>query len=122
MFRKLYQLLILYLISINVYSQTNYTLNGYIKSASDGESLIGATIYINEIQGGVITNPYGFYSITLEEGEYNIEYRYIGYITLKKKIMLDKDQKIDIELLSEDIELENILITSESENENVSST
>ena len=122
MFRKLYQLLILYLISINVYSQTNYTLNGYIKSASDGESLIGATIYINEIQGGVITNPYGFYSITLEEGEYNIEYRYIGYITLKKKIILDKDQKIDIELLSEDIELENILITSESENENVSST
>ena len=122
MFKKLYQLLILYLISINVYSQTNYTLNGYIKSASDGESLIGATIYINEIQGGVITNPYGFYSITLEEGEYNIEYRYIGYITLKKKIILDKDQKIDIELLSEDIELENILITSESENENVSST
>ena len=122
MFRKLYKLLILYLISINVYSQTNYTLNGYIKSASDGESLIGATIYINEIQGGVITNPYGFYSITLEEGEYNIEYRYIGYITLKKKIILDKDQKIDIELLSEDIELENILITSESENENVSST
>ena len=122
MFRKLYQLLILYLISINVYSQTNYTLNGYIKSASDGESLIGATIYINEIQGGVITNPYGFYSITLEEGEYNVEYRYIGYITLKKKIILDKDQKIDIELLSEDIELENILITSESENENVSST
>ena len=122
MFRKLYQLLILYLISINVYSQTNYTLNGYIKSASDGESLIGATIYINEIQGGVITNPYGFYSITLKEGEYNIEYRYIGYITLKKKIILDKDQKIDIELLSEDIELENILITSESENENVSST
>ena len=108
MFRKLYQLLILYLISINVYSQTNYTLNGYIKSASDGESLIGATIYINEIQGGVITNPYGFYSITLEEGEYNIEYRYIGYITLKKKIILDKDQKIDIELLSEDIEFENI--------------
>ena len=34
----------------------------------------------------------------------------------------NSDQKIDIELLSEDIELENILITSESENENVSST
>ena len=122
MVKKLYQLFLLFLISVNVYSQTNYTLNGYIKSASDGESLIGATIYINEIQGGVITNPYGFYSITLEEGEYNIEYRYIGFITLKKQIILDKDQKIDIELLSEDIELENILITSESENENVSST
>ena len=122
MVKKLYQLFLLFLISVNVYSQTNYTLNGYIKSASDGESLIGATIYINEIQGGVITNPYGFYSITLEEGEYNIEYRYIGFITLKKQIILDKDQKIDIELLSEDIELENVLITSESENENVSST
>jgi len=122
MVKKINQLLFLFLISTNVYAQNNYTLNGYIKSASDGESLIGATIYINEIQGGVITNPYGFYSITLQEGEYNIEYRYIGYITFKKKIILDKDQKIDIELLSEDIELENILITSESENENVSST
>ena len=112
MFRKLYLLFFLFFISVNVYSQNNYTLNGFIKSASDGESLIGATIYINEIEGGVITNPYGFYSITLQEGEYNIEYRYIGYITLKRKIILDKDQKIDIELLSEDIELENILITS----------
>ena len=89
MVKKLYQLFLLFLISVNVYSQTNYTLNGYIKSASDGESLIGATIYINEIQGGEITNPYGFYSITLEEGEYNIEYRYIGFITLKKQIILD---------------------------------
>ena len=122
MFRKTYLLFFLFFISVNVYSQNNYTLNGFIKSASDGESLIGATIYINEIEGGVITNPYGFYSITLQEGEYNIEYRYIGYISLKRKIILDKDQKIDIELLSEDVELENVLITSESENENVSST
>jgi len=122
MFRKTYLLFFLFFISVNIYSQNNYTLNGFIKSASDGESLIGATIYINEIEGGVITNPYGFYSITLQEGEYNIEYRYIGYISLKRKIILDKDQKIDIELLSEDVELENVLITSESENENVSST
>ena len=46
----------------------------------------------------------------------------IGYISLKRKIILDKDQKIDIELLSEDVELENVLITSDSENENVSSS
>ncbi len=83
MVKKINQLLFLFLISTNVYAQNNYTLNGYIKSASDGESLIGATIYINEIQGGVITNPYGFYSITLQEGEYNIEYRWIKGLFLK---------------------------------------
>lgn len=109
-------------ISLNLFSQNSFTLSGYVKSASDGESLIGATIYIEEIKNGVITNPYGFYSLTLEEGSYNIEYRYIGYNTIKKIILLNKDQKLDIELINENIELENILITSESKNENITSS
>ena len=73
MVKKLYQLFLLFLISVNVYSQTNYTLNGYIKSASDGESLIGATIYINEIKSIYNYNDsYIYYDIY--NGNYNIIY------------------------------------------------
>ena len=42
-----------------------HTLSGYIKDIKNGETLIGATIYINENEAGTITNTYGYYSITV---------------------------------------------------------
>jgi hypothetical protein len=56
-----------------------FTLGGYVKDAANGEALIGATIYITNIKGGTSTNLYGFYSVTLDNGDYLIEYRYVGY-------------------------------------------
>ena len=64
--------IIITLLSTQLFSQDKFTLNGYVRDAESGESLIGATVYINEISSGTITNPYGFYSITLEEGTYNV--------------------------------------------------
>ena len=55
------------------------TLSGYLKDKSNGEALIGATVYIEELQKGVVSNPYGFYSISLPEGHYNVTYSYIGF-------------------------------------------
>ena len=60
-----------------VRAQDKFTLNGYVRDASSGEELIGVTILVEETGGGVNTNPYGFYSLTLPAGEYNIQFRYI---------------------------------------------
>ena len=79
-------MLILFLPIITL-AQERYTLNGYIADSESGESLIGATVYVNEIKSGTITNPYGFYSITLEEGIYNIDFRYVGYSSIAKEIL-----------------------------------
>ena len=84
------------LISSNLLSQKKHTINGYVKDISNGESLIGATIFIKEINGGIVTNSYGFYSFTLQEGEYNIEYRSLGYKNIMKKILLNKNLKLDV--------------------------
>ena len=60
------RLLFILIFFVNVsFSQERFTLNGYITDSESGESLIGATVYINQISSGTITNPYGFYSITL---------------------------------------------------------
>ena len=40
--------------------QEKFTLNGNIKDASNGEALIGATVYVKELKSGVTTNEYGF--------------------------------------------------------------
>ncbi|MCK5102615.1 MAG: carboxypeptidase-like regulatory domain-containing protein, partial [Cyclobacteriaceae bacterium] len=59
--------------------KSNYTISGNIRDMKSGESLIGATIYINELKSGSITNAYGFYSITIPAGNYHFTYSFIGY-------------------------------------------
>ena len=103
------------------YSQERFTLNGYITDSESGESLIGATVYINQISSGTITNPYGFYSITLDEGKYDIDFRYIGYQTISREVELFSNLKIDVELLSSDIELESVIVSDIAEDFNISS-
>ena len=53
-----------YLISHQVVAQ-KVTLSGYIKDASNGETLIGATAYLTELDIGSSSNVYGFYSISV---------------------------------------------------------
>lgn len=114
-------LLLLFFFSNVSYSQERFTLNGYITDSESGESLIGATVYINQISSGTITNPYGFYSITLDGGVYDIDFRYIGYNTISREVELSSNLKIDVELLSSDIQLESVVVSDVAEDFNISS-
>ena len=116
--RLLYILVFLPFLSL---SQEKFTLNGYITDKESGESLIGATVYINELNAGTVTNAYGFYSITLDEGTYSLDFRYIGYVSISRSIDLNSNQKVDIELEGDDIQLENIVISDQAEDFNISS-
>ena len=116
--RLLYILVFLPFLSL---SQEKFTLNGYITDKESGESLIGATVYINELNAGTVTNAYGFYSITLDQGTYSLDFRYIGYVSMSRSIDLNSNQKVDIELEGDDIQLENIVISDQAEDFNVSS-
>lgn len=109
------------LIPASLFSQVSYTLNGYVNDAETGEVLIGATVYVNELNSGTITNSYGFYSLTLEEGEYNIDFRYIGYESSSTNISLNSNQKLNIELSSLDIQLQDVVVSDVAEDYNVSS-
>ncbi|MFZ9504865.1 MAG: carboxypeptidase-like regulatory domain-containing protein, partial [Cyclobacteriaceae bacterium] len=61
------------------FSQQKFTINGYVRDATNGETLIGATVYIGSIEIGVITNEYGFYAITVPPGAYTLQVSYVGY-------------------------------------------
>ncbi|OEK04789.1 TonB-dependent receptor [Roseivirga misakiensis] len=100
-------------------AQDKFTLNGYVRDASSGEELIGVTVLIKETGGGVNTNAYGFYSITLPEGNYTIEYRYIGFQRKSEKVQLNKDVSLNINLEEETVELSEVVVTAEREDANV---
>ncbi len=100
-------------------AQNKFTMSGYVKDATDGEALIGATIYISSLGTGATTNVYGFYSITLPEGSYEIDFSYIGYATQKKVVQLTQNNRLDIELEAEGKQLQEVVITSEKEEQGV---
>ena len=64
-------------LTFNLWSQKKVTISGHINNES-GEELIGATVYVKNSKIGTATNAYGFYSITLPERNYEIEYSYIA--------------------------------------------
>jgi len=98
-----------------------YTISGYITDGSSGEALIGATIYVEEIKGGSVTNVYGYYSISLEAGDYTIEFRYVGFNSVTRTVNLNANNEINIELAEVNRELEEVVIMAEKSNENVES-
>ena len=53
-------------------AQEKFTLNGTLTETATGETLIGVNVIVPELQTGTMTNEYGFYSITLPEGEYEV--------------------------------------------------
>jgi hypothetical protein len=110
---------LLFITALYLRAQEKFTVSGYVNDAANGESLIGATVYVNEIESGVVTNVYGFYSITLPAGTYNIEFRYVGFETIKQAVELNDNRRIDIELSEDREQLEEVVVTAEREDANV---
>ena len=86
------------------------TISGYVTETASGETLIGASVYIDELGVGATTNAYGFYSITLAQGQYAVEYSYIGYEKNIQNINLTQDVKLDVELADETTSLKEVTV------------
>ena len=89
-----------------------HTLSGYIRNAADGESLIGATVYVAGTSTGTISNAYGFYSITLPAGIYEIVYSYVGYKTQPRTIRFDSDKTRDVDMVANPALIREVVVTT----------
>lgn len=115
-------LICLFLLPIITIGQEKHTIKGSIKDAETGEELIGATIYIVELETGTVTNVYGFYSLTVVGGNYTVHVSYIGYRTKSQSIDLNTNQHLDFELKTTTETLDEVIVTGEYAQENVKST
>ncbi len=98
-----------------LHAQQKYTLSGTISEASSNETLIGVTIAFPSLKTGVTTNEYGFYSITLPEGSYNVVVSYLGFQDIRETITLNSSIKKDFNLLEKAEQLEEVVVTDDSE-------
>ncbi|HQT23838.1 MAG: collagen-binding protein [Sphingobacteriales bacterium 17-39-43] len=110
---------LLFFCSFSVNAQDNYTINGVVKDSLSGETLIGVTLkFTAASQSGTSTNAYGFYSYKLSPGEYNLSVSYIGYRSINRKISINSDLRLDLNMVPDNI-LEEIVISSEKRNDNI---
>lgn len=106
-------------LSFQVKAQESFTINGLVTDSLSGETLIGVSLkFTGKAQLGTSTNAYGFYSYRLSPGEYALNVSYIGYRSIIKKITVDKDLKLDLKMVPDNV-LEEIIISSEKRNENL---
>ena len=109
------------LLSSTGFAQEKNTLSGYVYEKESGETLIGANVYIPAMQKGTTTNAYGFYSLTLQPDIYEIQFSYLGFQTLSREVDLTEgDVELNVEIGSEAEELEEVIITGEIEDRNIS--
>ena len=91
-------LLLLTIPAVALQAQTRHTVSGYITDSSSKETLIGATVLDMKSGRGAITNEYGFYSLTLPDGQIEMRTGYVGYKPLTLSFTLSSDTIINIDV------------------------
>lgn len=117
-----YFLVFSFLLVINYLNSQSHIISGYVKEEGTGETLIGVNISIKENKNiGVVSNYYGFYSLTLADGDYTLIYTYIGYAPVEKKISLRQNVELDVSM-NRGVEIQEVVIKSKNEKDNIEST
>ncbi len=120
--KQLLIFLFLLFIALQGFAQNKYTVSGHINDKTNGESSVGATVYIKELLKGTTTNEYGFYSITLPEGDYTLVVSYIGFKNVEQEITLNKNIKFNLEIEEDAVLTDEFEIVGEREDQNTSET
>ena len=100
-----------------LYAQKKFNIRGSVKDAGNGETLLGATVSLQNTSFGSITNEYGFYSLSAPKGQYILSISYLGYNTLTQVIELDKDYSLNFELETTTTSLKEVIIIAEDTEE-----
>lgn len=116
-----YALFFFLLIGLTSFAQEKATLSGYIRDASNGEELIGAAVFVQELSTGTSTNFYGFYSLSIPPGNYQITTSYLGFQSKTQPITLKANQTLHIELEPEGLFIQEVVVTATEEDRNVKS-
>lgn len=110
--------------TVVTYAQISMTLSGVVKDGGNGETLIGATVFVPEFNTGTVTNEYGFYSITLNavaSDTISVEMSYVGFQNQINRVKVQSEARLDVEL-GTGVALQEVVIKANSYNEVLKST
>ena len=112
-------------LSFRAFSQ-KITISGIIKDIDNSETILGAYVILQELGDGeeprtTVSNNAGFYSLSVSPGFYFLKVTYLGYTTIKDTISLTKNQIMNFEMSPSVIKANEVVVTAEKEDQNVTS-
>ncbi len=110
------------IILLTTITAQKYTISGYVRHESSGEELLYSLVKVENQKYGTSTNQYGFYSLTLPKGTYNIIYSYLGFRPDTIKIDLKKNITKNVSLYKLDKEIDEVIVKGKNSDKNVKST
>lgn len=115
---KILLILALTVIVQNIFAQNSEaTITGFVYDSSNGEALIGANVYIKELNLGSGTNRSGYFAVpNIPAGNYKLTVSYVGYQTYTQgiKILENESKRIDISLNPSAVLSEEIVVSADS--------
>jgi outer membrane receptor protein involved in Fe transport len=117
--KKFWTALLLCCLGMAAFAQYKFTLNGYVKDSLTGETLIGANIRMRSGEKGIVSNQYGFYSITLPKGDYWMLCTFVGYRSKEIFIKLDENRSQNMLLPPASAMISDVTVTGRKRDNNV---
>jgi len=116
--KSLFSLLIIFFpLALWAQSKHTFSVSGVIKDKKTGETLSGATIGFLEHPGlGVVTNAYGFYSITIPEGRYSMLISFSGYAADTTILDLTKNIVLNRSMSATNSQLQEVVVSARKSN------
>ncbi|MES2560862.1 MAG: TonB-dependent receptor [Bacteroidota bacterium] len=102
--------------------QSRFTISGYVKDSTNGETLIGATVKVKDTPHGAAANEYGFFNITLPAGTYVLVFSYLGFVQKEITVELNRNITINASMATRNVETNEVIVTGERTDRNVKST
>ncbi len=100
---------------------TQFTISGTVRNAENGETLIGAHVSLQNNQKGVVTNSYGFFSLTLSKGIYILRISYTGFHITTDTIDLSSNTNLKAFLTPNISRLPEVVVIGKEPMENLTS-
>ena len=121
MHRKItFLFLCLFGLTLSAFAQQFGQIVGVVKDAESSTTLIGVSLYEEQLQLGTTTDERGHYELSLPIGEHSLRISYIGYTTVYKKVTVGtKPLTLNIKLQPVSEKLSEVQVTSERKDRNV---
>lgn len=125
--QRLLSFLLLVMVAQSAFSQSRirpatrpFELSGIIRDSLTGQPIVKASVRLNFDRMGLYTDTTGTFSIMLTPAEYTLVVSSVGYRPFRTRVQLDRDIRFDVKLLSVAKELEEVVISTQSVDQNVS--
>lgn len=99
-----------------------FRITGKITDDSSGESLVGVSVYVEELKTGTYTKEDGSFELQLRKQDYTLRFSLVGYVTQTYNVSVLNSGRITVRLKEDKVLLDGVVISGYDPTQNVRST